>query len=49
MHTRTNENFNANGQNFESGFVPVPVYDEDDYELFRELLKIKLFEMEAKK
>jgi len=29
-------------------FVPVPVYDEEDYKLFRSLLKLKLFEMEAK-
>jgi len=29
--------------------VPVPVYDEEDYKLFRSLLKLKLFEMEAKK
>jgi len=30
-------------------FVPVPVYDEEDYKLFRSLLKLKLFEMEDKK
>jgi len=30
-------------------FVPVPVYDDGDYELFKSLLKLKLFEMEAKK
>jgi len=44
----SNEPFNANGQNFESG-SHVPVYDDGDYELFKSLLKLKLFEMEAKK
>jgi len=29
-------------------FVPIPVYDDEDYKLFRSLLKLKLFEMEAK-